>query len=155
MKQKKTLKVAVVPVGADPYLKVLEADEDGLFLKGLQECVGGFIEPADFIVDPNRRLTAYVNEDGYADASRKNRAIYATEAMAGLVPRIEGDRPAAIGELVGIVIGDFVIAGFDPECGEDEDITDEDWRYVRERFGGQRSIDSGPAEVLAVRLGLR
>lgn len=42
---KTTLEAMIVPVGGEPYPKTLEADEHGSFLRALQECVGGHIEP--------------------------------------------------------------------------------------------------------------
>lgn len=40
-----TLEAMIVPVGEKPYPKTLEADENGSFLRALQECVGGRLSP--------------------------------------------------------------------------------------------------------------
>lgn len=48
---KRTLDVMVVPVGREPEFKTLEADENGSFLKALQGCVGGLIEPLPWLFD--------------------------------------------------------------------------------------------------------
>lgn len=79
---KTTLEAMIVPVGGKPYSKTLEADEDGSFLRALQECVGGHIEPMGYLFDD--APTVYCNEEGKLAGSgcRPNRAVYATEAMA-------------------------------------------------------------------------
>ena len=79
---KTTLEAVIVPVGEKPYPKTLEADENGSFLRALQECVGGRIEPLGYLFGD--APTVYCNEEGKLAGSgcRPNRAIYATEAMA-------------------------------------------------------------------------
>ena len=46
-------------------------------------------------------------------------------------------------------------SGIDPETGEDRDVTDEEIKRVRERFGTLRSIDSGWMEALTIKLQAR
>lgn len=41
----------------------------------------------------------------------------------------------------------MVCVGFDPETGEDRDITPEECQRVMERFGNAESIASGPIET--------
>lgn len=48
---KRTLDAMVVPVGREPEPRTLEADESGSFLKALQGCVGGPIEPLSWLFD--------------------------------------------------------------------------------------------------------
>ena len=55
---KRTLDVMVVPVGREPEFKTLEADENGSFLKALQGCVGGLIEPLPGSSTTRPRATA-------------------------------------------------------------------------------------------------
>jgi len=59
----RTLEAGVVPVGGHPYRKTLEADCDGSFLRALQACVGGPIEPASYIFEDAPAV--YVNEEGW------------------------------------------------------------------------------------------
>ena len=52
------------------------------------------------------------------------------------------------GELYSIVFGDMVCVGFDPETGEDRDITDAEAERVMDRFGSDESIMSGGFELI-------
>ncbi len=61
---KTTLEAVIVPVGEKPYPKTLEADENGSFLRALQECVGGRIEPLGYLFGD--APTVYCNEEGTA-----------------------------------------------------------------------------------------
>ena len=154
---KTTLEAMIVPVGEKPYLKTLEADENGSFLRALQECVGGHIEPMGYLFDD--APTAYCNEVGKlaGRGCRPNRAIYATEAMAnaGYVSPNDPSRAVKPDELYDIVFGDMVCVGFDPETGEDRDITPEERERVTERFGSRESIESGYLEALRIHLSAR
>ena len=47
-----------------------------------------------------------------------------------------------------IVFGDTVCAGFDPETGEDRDVTDAEAQRVMDRFGSDESIESGGLELV-------
>lgn len=78
---KRTLDVMVVPVGREPEFKTLESDESGSFLKTLQGCVGGLIEPLPWLFDD--APAGYCNEEGALGATflDANRAVYATKAM--------------------------------------------------------------------------
>ncbi|MVX60868.1 DUF3846 domain-containing protein [Enterorhabdus mucosicola] len=151
---KTTLEAVIVPVGGAPYPKTLEADENGSFLRALQECVGGRIEPMGCLFDD--APTVYCNEEGKLAGSgcRPNRAIYATEAMASVGYTSPNDPSRAVrpDELYDIVFGDMVCVGFDPETGEDRDITPEERGRVTERFGSRESIESGEMEVLRIHL---
>ena len=149
-----TLEVVVVPVGGRPYRKVLEADERGSFLRALQACVGGPIEAAGYIFGDEPAV--YVNEEGLLGASlgTANRAVYATRQMAeaGYLSQMDFSHAVAEGELYSIVFGDMVCVGFDPDTGEDRDITDEEARRVVERFGSDESIESGGLELIRAML---
>lgn len=141
----RTLEIMVVPTGGLPYRKTLEADARGSFLHGLQACVGGPIEPAGYIFGDAPAV--YVNEEGLLTASldTANRAIYATREMAemGYLSQMDYSHAVEEGELYSIVFGDMVCVGFDPEAGEDRDITDAEAERVMERFGSDESIMSG------------
>lgn len=150
---KETLRVMVVPCMGEPYEKVLEADSCGGLLGGLQECVGGYIEPMPFVFDDEPSV--YCNENGKFDPScRPNRAIWVTEDMAasGWASPSDPTRPAEVGELIDIAYGDLVCVGFDPETGRDRDISDREMARVRERFGGKASIMSGEVESARMRV---
>lgn len=146
----RTLEVMVVPVGGLPYRKTLEVDTRGSFLHGLQACVGGPIEPAGYIFGD--APSVYVNEEGLLTASldTANRAIYATREMAemGYLSQMDYSHAVEEGELYSIVFGNMVCVGFDPETGEDRDITDTEAERVMERFGSAESIESGAVEYL-------
>ena len=154
---KTTLKAVIVPVGGAPYPKTLEADENGSFLRALQECVGGPIEPMGHLFGD--APTVYCNEEGKLAGSgcRPNRAVYATEAMAsaGYVSPSAPGRAVKPDELYDIVFGDMVCVGFDPETGEDRDITPEEREHVIKRFGSRESIESGYLEALRIQLAAR
>ena len=145
-----TLEVVVVPVGGRPYRKVLEADGRGSFLRALQACVGGPIEAAGYIFEDAPAV--YVNEEGLLGASldTANRAIYATKRMAemGYLSQMDFSHVVEEGELYSIVFGDMVSVGFDPETGEDRDITNAEAERVMDRFGSDESIMSGGFELI-------
>ncbi len=151
---KTTLEAVIVPVGEKPYPKTLEADENGSFLRALQECVGGNIEPMGYLFDD--APTVYCNEEGKLAGSgcRPNRAIYATKAMAnaGYASPNDPSRAVKPNELFDIVFGDMVCVGFDAETGEDRDIMAEERGRVTDRFGSRESIESGELEALRIRL---
>lgn len=150
MENGRTLDVMVVPVGGLPYRKTLEADVNDSFLRGLQACVGGPIEPAGYIFEDAPAV--YVNEEGLLGASLEtaNRAIYATGRMAelGYLSQMDYSHVVEEGELYSIVFGDMVCVGFDPETGEDRDITDAEAERVMKRFGSGESIMSGGLELI-------
>ena len=150
MGNERTLEVVVVPVGDRPYRKVIEADRDGSFLHELQACVEGLIEPASFIFEDAPAV--YVNEEGLMGASLEtaNRAIYATRRMAemGYLSQMDYSHVVEEGELYSIVFGDMVCVGFDPETGEDRDISDAEAERVMDRFGSDESIISGGCELI-------
>lgn len=154
---KTTLEAVIVPTGGAPYPKTLEADGNGSFLRALQECVGGHIEPMGYLFDD--APTVYCNEEGKHAGSgcRPNRAVYATEAMAsaGYASPNDPSRAVKPGELFDVVFGDMVCVGFDPETGEDRDIAPEERERVIERFGSRESIASGELEALCVHLSAR
>lgn len=150
MENGRTLDVMVVPAGGRPYRKAIEVDCDGSFLHGLQACVGGLIEPASYIFED--APTVYVNEEGLLGASldTANRAIYATKRMAemGHLSQMDYSHVVEEGELYSIVFGDMVCVGFDPETGEDRDITNAEAERVMDRFGNDESIMSGGFELI-------
>ena len=151
---KRTLDAMVVPVGREPAPRTLEADESGSFLKALQGCVGGPIEPLSWLFDD--APAGYCSEEGALGATflDANRAVYADKAMedAGFLSQLDFATPVREGDLYAIVFGDMVFTGFDPETGESRDIPPEECERVRERFGGAGSIDSGASELLSLAL---
>ncbi|WP_124060511.1 DUF3846 domain-containing protein [Gordonibacter sp. Marseille-P4307] len=147
---KNTLEVMMVPVGGKPYRKTLGADESGSFLRTLQECVGGMMEPAGYIF--GNAPAVYVNEEELFGASldTANRAVYATHEMAeaGYLSQMDYSSVVEGGDLYSIVFGDMVCVGFDHETGEDRGISDDEAARVIKRFGGSKSIQSGAVECL-------
>lgn len=117
-------------------------------LRDLQEAVGGHIEAVDWAFDDDT-VVAYVNDEGkLRPGVQPNRAVFAARPGMGW-----DGRAIEAGDLVDVIYGDFVVAGFDPETGEDADLTDEQAEAVSERFG-PGTVDSGPMAVLAMQLGV-
>ncbi|RDB64296.1 hypothetical protein C1878_00025 [Gordonibacter sp. 28C] len=152
---KPTLNVMIAPVGRAPYDKTLAADEHGGFLRALQSCVGGHIEPMDYLFDDAPAV--YCNAEGKIGSSlfEANRAVYATREMAeaGYASPSDPDRAVVEGELFDVVFGDMVCVGFDAETGESRDVTEAECARVVERFASPDSIGSGRREVLRILLG--
>ena len=133
-------KAILVPVGGKPHSIEIEG------LSDLQSAVGGWIESASWVFDDEPAM--YVNEEGKFTCL-PNRAVYARPEDAG---RLTWDGKAiAEGDVLDIIFGDFVCIGFDPETGEDRDISDEETARVMERFGAPGDIRSGEREVLRIR----
>ena len=112
------------------------------------------IEPLPWLFDD--APAGYCNEEGALGATflDANRAVYADKAMedAGFLSQLDFRTPVREGDLFTIVFGDMVFTGFDPETGGSRDISPEECKRVRERFGGAGSIDSGASELLSVAL---
>lgn len=138
------MKAMLVPVGGMPRMVELYG------LDGLQDAVGGYIEPCSWLFD--NKPAVYCNEEGKF-SQMPNRAVYARKEDEDLV-KADGT-PVREGDLIEIVFGDFVCVGFDPKTGEDRDISEEEAAIVMERFGSEESIESGFAEVAAIRRGSR
>ena len=108
------MKAIVIPVGAMP--RTIEIDGT---LKSMQKAVGGNIELCSWVF--NDQPTVYVNEEGKF-ACEPNRAVYATEADEGCV-KWDGSKVRE-GDLLEILFGDVLCVGYDPETGEDRDVTE-------------------------------
>ena len=94
----------------------------------------------------------YVNEEGKFTCE-PNRAVYATKADEGCI-KWDGSKVKE-GDFLEILFGDVLCVGYNPETGEDRDVTDEEIKRVRERVGTLRSIDSGWMEALTIKLQAR
>lgn len=136
------MKAVLIPVGEAP--RIIEADG----LHDLQRAVGGRIEACGWVFGDRPAL--YVNEEGKL-ACAPNRAIYATALDEGKTTW--GGKVIREGDVLDILFGDVVAVGFDPETGEDRDVTDEEVARVMERFGAG-TIGSGLREVLRLRAGI-
>lgn len=110
--------------------------------KDLQRLVGGYIDAASWVFDDKPNI--YLNDEGKF-TSVPNRAVYATAEDEGKVTW--SGQVVHEGDLLDVIFGDFVCVGFDPETGDDMDITDEEIAKVIDRFGGEKSIWSGTREV--------
>lgn len=101
---KRTLDVMIVPVGREPEFKTLESDESGSFLKALQGCVDGPIEPLPWLFDD--APAGYCNEEGALGATflDANRAVYADKAMedAGFLSQLDFRTPVREGDLLAL-----------------------------------------------------
>lgn len=103
MPRKPRIRVLVYPVGSEPYETFLEPGDT---LKGLQQLVGGYIEP----VDVEEYLSVYVNEEGLLLDLPANRRVGR-----------------------GTLHGPMVLSRIDRE-GETVSITDEDVERYRNAF---------------------
>jgi len=140
------MKAVLVPVGKMP--EVVELDDGNL--RSMQDAVGGRIELCSWVFGDEPAV--YVNEEGKF-ACEPNRAVYATEADAGRV-RWDGT-VVEEGDLLDILFGDFVCVGYDPETGEDRDVTEDEVSRVMARFGTRWSVESGWAEALRIKVQAR
>jgi len=111
----KEINVLIVPEGKHPYLKTIPDT-----LETLQEIVGGYIEPYDL----KGGATIYCNEEGKIDGWRLNRAIRAND--------IQEDATDA--QIVEMMAGTFLIAGFDPRTGNNKSLTVEQAAHWKHRF---------------------
>ncbi len=106
---KRTLDVMIVPVGCEPEFKTLESDKSGSFLKALQGCVGGLIEPLPWLFDD--APAGYCNEEGVLGATflDANRAVYADKAMeyAGFLSQLDFATPVREDDPYAIAFGDM------------------------------------------------
>ena len=135
-----TVKALLIPVGESPRPITIDG------LKGLQTAVGGCVECAGWIFDD--QPTVYLNDEGKYSCL-PNRAVYAAAEDAGKHTWDGGT--VAEGDVLDVIFGDFVAVGFDPETGEDRDITDEEIERVMRRFGKRSDIWSGFREVMRIR----
>ena len=128
----------VVPVGREPEPRTLEADESGSFLKALQGCVGGPIEPLSWLFDD--APAGYCSEEGTLGATflDANRGVYADKAME------DASTPSCSAT--------WCLPGSTPRRGRAATSPPEECERVRERFGGAGSIDSGANELLSLAL---
>ena len=114
-------------------------------LSDIQTAVGGYVEACGWIFDNNPAI--YLNEEGKLTCE-PNRAVYATAADEGNIGW--DNEPIHEGYVLDIIFGDFVCIGFDPETGEDRDISDEEIERVMQRFGTPESVQSGFLESLRI-----
>lgn len=146
------MKGMLIPTNGEPYAIDIQKDEGGSTLYDLQRLVDGYIEPFDVIF--GETICLYVNEDGLSTCP-PNRAVYATKNMEeeGYLSQMDYTRVVKEGELYTILCGDIVAVGFDPETGEDRDLTDAEMSRVDGYFTKVSAPGSGLAEVLAIRQG--
>ena len=116
-------------------------------LEGLQDLVGGYIEPFDALW--GGRVTLFVDEDGIG-SKPVNRAIYATPEMVS-----EGYTTASglvrEGECYSLLFGDILAVGFDPDTGDMRDMTDEELAEVGGYFSEVSGPGSGVVEAMRIR----
>lgn len=138
-----------IPVDGRPTAIDIKTDEHGSPLKTLQGLVGGNIEPFDVIFGED--ICLYVNDEGIYSCP-PNRAVYATRGMedTGYLSQMDYASTVKEGDLYSILFGDIVAVGFDPETGEDRDLTEAEANAVADYFTRVSPPDSGIREVLAI-----
>lgn len=146
------MKGMLIPVDGEPSEIDIEPDSGGSTLHALQGLVGGNIEPFDVIFGDG--ISVYVNDEGVYTCP-PNRAVYATASMeeAGYVSQMDYSHAVREGELYSILFGDLVAVGFNPETGDDRDLTVAEADKVRGYFTDVSPRGSGMKEVIAIQLG--
>lgn len=138
----KEITAALIPTGELPRKVTLRADENGSFLKPLQEAVGGNIEAFDVLTEDGMCL--YVNDEGLFTCP-PNRAIYATEEMeeAGYLSQLDYVSPVKAGDFYTVLHGNIVAVGTDMETGEDISLTDDQMLRITDYFTEVSDPESG------------
>lgn len=150
---KMSLAGVLIPVNGEPVRIDIEPDENGSTLSSLQALVGGYVEPFDVVFGDD--ITLYVNEDGLSTCA-PNRAIYATKGMeeVGYLSQMDYSTVVREGDLYGILFGDIVAVGFDPETGDNRSLTADEMTQVEEYFTKTSANGSGLVEVLSIQAAL-
>lgn len=146
------MKGVLIPTDGAPRPIDIQKDSDGSALSSLQQLVGGNIEAFSVIFGDG--ICVYVNEEGLYSCP-PNRAVYATQGMeeAGYISQLDYDHAVREGELYTVLFGDLVAVGYDPETGEDRDLTDSEVQTVSDYFTKVSAPGSGYKEVLAIQSG--
>lgn len=146
------MKGVLIPTDGAPRPIDIQKDSDGSALHSLQQLVGGNIEAFPVIFGDD--ICVYVNEEGLYNCP-PNRAVYATQGMeeAGYISQLDYDHAVKEGELYTVLFGDLVAVGYDPETGEDRDLTDSEVATVSDYFTKVSTPGSGFREVLAIQSG--
>lgn len=146
------MKGVLIPTDGAPRPIDIQKDSDGSALHSLQQLVGGNIEAFPVIFGDD--ICVYVNEEGLYNCP-PNRAVYATQGMeeAGYISQLDYDHAIKEGELYTVLFGDLVAVGYDPETGEDRDLTDSEVATVSDYFTKVSTPGSGFREVLAIQSG--
>lgn len=146
------MKGVLIPTDGAPRPIDIQKDSDGSALHSLQQLVGGNIEAFPVIFGDD--ICVYVNEEGLYNCP-PNRAVYATQGMeeAGYISQLDYDHAVKEGELYTVLFGDLVAVGYDPETGENRDLTDSEVATVSDYFTKVSTPGSGFREVLAIQSG--
>lgn len=146
------MKGVLIPTDGAPRPIDIQKDSDGSALHSLQQLVGGNIEAFPVIFGDD--ICVYVNEEGLYNCP-PNRAVYATQGMeeAGYISQLDYDHAVKEGELYTVLFGDLVAVGYDPETGEDRDLTDSEVATVSDYFTKVSTPGSGFREVPAIQSG--
>lgn len=146
------MKGVLIPTDGAPRPIDIQKDSDGSALHSLHQLVGGNIEAFPVIFGDD--ICVYVNEEGLYNCP-PNRAVYATQGMeeAGYISQLDYDHAVKEGELYTVLFGDLVAVGYDPETGEDRDLTDSEVATVSDYFTKVSTPGSGFREVLAIQSG--
>lgn len=126
------VKAVLFPIGEQAKVITLERDENGSYLKCLQQLVGGLIDVISF-VDEN---PAYVvNDEGILEQAEPNRTVYATAEMErqGYLSQVTG-QPVKAGDVYAILFGPVVAVSYD-EDGEVRNMSAEEMHRSHRRIG--------------------
>ena len=139
----------LISTDQEPVFIDIKQDEHGSTLDALQKLVEGIIRPFDVLFGSN--ITLYVNDEGLYTCP-PNRAIYATKAMEeeGYLSQMDYAHVAKEGELYTILFGNIVAVGFDPESGDNRDLTYDEAEMVSDYFTKVSGPGSGIKEALAI-----
>ena len=134
----KGIKAVLFREDAPAECVVLEPDEDGSYLKSMQDCVKGLIDFVD-VLELDGGPTLWVNDEGLVNDMRPNRVVYASQKMqdAGYLSQIDG-HPVRAFEPYAVIFGPILAVGKDDE-GNLRDITPEEFSVVGTRLGGPES----------------
>ena len=145
--EKKTIAIGVVPVGKDPYMTEIPAQDESVALAALNDIVGGYIESFDAL-STSPDVTIYVNERGIPMGLEPNRAVYATKRMAmlGYTSQMNYDMPVRVNDLYTVLFGDFAIVAHKRD-GSMRNLTEAEFHEMADRFFGTESQESGRREI--------
>lgn len=116
-------------------------------LNNLQMHLGGHIDVLNIPELFGENNSIYVLDEGlYTDAP--TRAIYANKAMerAGYLSQVTG-QPIKEGELFTVIYGRFIILGYDPTTGTDENLPQQAVKNIRDYFTTTSPELSGIKEI--------
>lgn len=152
MDERDGVRALLIPVGEYPREIWLECDEDGEFLRSMQDAVGDSITAFTPLKDDLGGAMLYCGDNGIAEGAAPNRGIYMTERMveAGYYCMLDYSHVAERDELYGILFGDILAVGIDRDTGEMLSLSDVQAAAAKEYFTKVSVPSSGEAEYLRI-----